>query len=91
VKIVKSEQDRKVAQARDTILHEILLIARTWAAYDHISTVNKCEGVAYSILAMLDGCSIGVPLCYVVTQPDGIAINEYDQLYSQFNRMRKDE
>lgn len=57
-------------ELRDTLLEEVRQIARHWAdpKIDR-DLQGRCNGVAFSILALLDGCNIGIPTIDLVFQP----------------------
>lgn len=57
-------------EIRDVVLEEVRQIARHWAdpKLDR-DLLGRCNGVAFSILALLDGCSIGIPAIDLVIQP----------------------
>jgi hypothetical protein len=65
------------AELRDMFLHEVRTIATYWArlpARDPadgkpMTVEDRCNGVAFSILATLDGSTIGIPGIDLVFQP----------------------
>ena len=47
-------------EVRDKFLRKIKSITDCWSNYEGKSSKERCEGVAFSILALIDGCLI----CY---------------------------
>lgn len=48
-------------EVRDKLLDHVRALARYWAASPDKSPLERCEGVAFSILALLDGSHCGIP------------------------------
>ncbi|MNU27288.1 hypothetical protein D3C71_156740 [compost metagenome] len=65
-------------ELRDKFLHEVRTIAAYWAGLpDHdratgkaMTVRDRCDGVAFSILALLDGTTLDIPGIDLVFQPD---------------------
>lgn len=49
---------------RDELLENIHVLCTYWANLEGITPIKAAEGIAFSILTMLDGCSGGVPNAY---------------------------
>ncbi|NTF18161.1 hypothetical protein G6L37_07060 [Agrobacterium rubi] len=57
-------------ELRDAFLDEVRSIAKSWADPKIDRDIEgRCNGVAFSIMALLDGCSIGIPTIDLVFQP----------------------
>lgn len=56
-------------EVRDKFLRQIKAIANEWSRYENKSNKERCEGVAFSILALIDGCSIGFPAINMLLAP----------------------
>lgn len=87
--------DEKSAELRDELLSHIRNMAAYWAKlpeYDAatdstMTTLDRCEGVAHSILCALDGAAMAIPCRFTLTahvHPDdddqsleGVVIDEY--------------
>lgn len=48
-------------EVKDMFLKKIKSITNYWSNYESKSNKERCEGVAFSILALIDGCSVGFP------------------------------
>ena len=46
-------------EAREMLLDQIRNISEYWSKVDNSSVKDKCDGVAFSILNIFDGCSGG--------------------------------
>ena len=51
---------------RDELIDAIRNIARYWSKQEG-STLDVCDGVAFSILVLLDGCSSAMPCSFDLT------------------------
>lgn len=57
-------------ELRETFLHEVRTIVKIWADPKiERDLKGRCSGVAFSILALLDGCSVDIPSIDLVFQP----------------------
>ncbi len=64
-------------ELRDMFLHEVRIIATYWAGLPErdqrtgevMTTERRCNGVAFSILSLLDGSRLGIPGIDLVFQP----------------------
>lgn len=56
-------------EARDMFLKKIKYITNFWSNYELRSNKEKCEGVAFSILALIDGCSVDFPAINMFLAP----------------------
>lgn len=48
-------------EVKDMFLKKIKSITNYWSNYEAKSNKERCEGVAFSILSLIDGCSIDFP------------------------------
>ena len=48
-------------EVRDKLIEHLKVMVRYWNSVDEIDTLEKLEGMAFSVLSMLDGCSMDVP------------------------------
>ena len=89
--------------ARTIFLENVRVIARYWATTrDGGDVANRCDGVAFSILSLIDGCS-SMPSMDIVLRPhpddmefcksegmdwyvDGMAINDNCLLHEFFHQ-----
>ena len=63
-------------EVRDTLMRRIKSCAKEWASYPDKTPQEIADGVAFSILAILDGCSTGCPGFYLYA-----AVHEDDEKY----------
>lgn len=57
-------------EARETFLEQIKTIVDYWSELEQPKSVkDRCDGVAFSILAMIDGCSVGIPALDISISP----------------------
>jgi len=58
-------------EMRDQFLDAVRRIARFWADLDENKTSmqDRCDGVAFSVLSLMDGCNIGLPPVDLVFRP----------------------
>ena len=56
-------------EAREMLLKHIAALARYWAAQPGKTPLEKCNGLAFSILSTLDGDSIGWPVTDLILCP----------------------
>lgn len=56
-------------EVRDMFLKKIKSITNCWSNYEAKSNKERCEGVAFSILALIDGCSVGFPAINMLLAP----------------------
>ncbi len=57
-------------ELRDSLLEHVRQIAHYWATNAQSGNLaDRCDGVAFSILAMMDGCTIGIPPVDLVFRP----------------------
>lgn len=75
-------------EVRDMLLNQIRALAKYWAKLPDVDPVtgqeqtvqDRCEGVAFSILTMLDGCGMTMPAITLKLDP-----HEEDKEYCQEN------
>lgn len=57
-------------EIRDMIVGHAAHVARYWATLEGPQSVQeRCDGVAFSLLAMLDGCSMNLPRFMLTPDP----------------------
>lgn len=57
-------------EVRNMVLTRMKHLAQYWATSQNAGTVkDRCEGVAFSILTMIDGCASGMPAFDLVARP----------------------
>lgn len=56
-------------EVTDIFLEHLRRTARYWAGLPEQTPLQKCEGVVFSILAMLDGDAMGLPAIDLVLHP----------------------
>lgn len=56
-------------EVRDKFLSKVKSIAAYWAKLPDQTVSEKCDGVAFSILSTLDGCSMDFPACDISLAP----------------------
>lgn len=62
---------KTIAEVRDLFLAQVRETARAWADPSHPKSVQeRCDGVAFSILALLDGSNPNVPGMTLAPHPD---------------------
>lgn len=76
-------------QARELLLTKIWDDIDYWVRVDGSGCRGKMEGLAFSILATLDGCSVGCP-GFAVIQMDGTE-NISGSLHEVFHSYRPEE
>ena len=65
-------------ELREQVLETIRSIAAYWADLPDKSDRERCDGLAFSVLSMFDGCTIGLPSFDIVARP-----HEDDKAYCQ--------
>ena len=65
-------------EVRDKMIEHIHNLCRYWSTLPDKSPREKCDGLAFSILSMLDGCSGGLPGFILVPDP-----HESDESYNK--------
>lgn len=58
-----------VEEARRHVLDHIHGMVQYWATLPDQTAYERCEGLAFSILVMFDGCAAGVPAMDIVLAP----------------------
>jgi len=56
-------------EVRDMFMKKIKSITDCWSRYEAKSNKERCEGVAFSILALIDGCSVDFPAINMLLAP----------------------
>ena len=60
---------KTVEQTREDFLGTVHRIADYWASCSNRTPQQYCDGVAFSILTLLDGCHAGFPATNISVQP----------------------
>ncbi len=58
-----------VEEARENFLNNLKAICRYWSQVEGRTELEKCEGVAFSILNIFDGTSAALPMMDIVLRP----------------------
>jgi hypothetical protein len=69
---MKTEEPRAytVEEAREMFLAKMRAYVKYWAGESRVATVQeKLDGLAFSILNIIDGTSSGLPRCNLTVQP----------------------
>lgn len=91
-------------EIRQQVLAHVKTVVDYWAALPGISVEERCDGVAFSILTMVDGCG-SLPAFTISVDahtedkdlhisegknwyPPGVAINEDCQLHDEYSQMK---
>ena len=56
-------------EIRNEVLDHLRTMSRYWSKLPNKTPRELCDGMAFSFLSMLDGCSIGIPAYNLVTSP----------------------
>ena len=56
-------------EARDEFMHSLAGMAYYWGTLSERSALDKCNGLAFSILAMFDGSNIELPAMNISLSP----------------------
>lgn len=91
-------------EMRDLLIKHFINLARYWAKEPNQSVEQKCEGVVFSILSTLDGCSLDLPGFTIIPSPheddkafyisegrnwfEAVVIND-DSMHEQMHRLAK--
>lgn len=54
---------------RNAFLHQLADAAYYWATLPDKTPLERCSGLAFSVLVMIDGCSMGLPAFDLVARP----------------------
>lgn len=60
---------RTAEDVRHQFMSQIRSAAYEWSAFPDKTTAQRLDGLVHSILAMIDGCSIGTPAFDLVARP----------------------
>ena len=58
-----------VDHARKAVLDNMRMMSNTWAKYPDLTVEERLNGLCFSILAMIDGVSPGIPAIDLVLRP----------------------
>lgn len=61
-------------EARQVFLDHIRHVVGYWASLPDLSDIDKCNGVAFSILTLIDGCN-SMPAMDVVMRPHPVDLD----------------
>lgn len=53
----------------DKFVKHLMVAAREWANYPNKTPLERTEGLVHTMLATIDGCSLGIPALDLVPQP----------------------
>ncbi len=56
-------------EIKDMFIKHVRMIASEWSKYENKTPLERCQGTAFSILAMIDGCQVGFPLVNLSIEP----------------------
>ena len=56
-------------EVRDKILHEIKSLERYWDSLPDKTSAEKLSGLSFSILTMIDGCGMDLPVMDITLRP----------------------
>ena len=56
-------------EVRAEFLSHVHLLANYWATLPYKSAQERCDGLAFSILSMIDGCNAGLPAFEISLSP----------------------
>lgn len=78
-------------EIRQQLIEHIDRMVRYWADLPGDKSIEeRCDGVAFSILAALDGVAAVPPfMLMAVTEDDGVVINEDCELHSEYAEYRR--
>jgi len=60
---------KTVEEVREEFLSHVRMLASYWADLPNKNARAKCEGVAFSILSAIDGCSMSLPAFDMIPHP----------------------
>lgn len=85
-------------EVRQQMVEHIDRMVRYWAELPGLSVEDRCDGVAFSVLTMLDGAGALPPMLLTVCSsgpgdeyPDGLAINADIDLHDAYTAYRRDK
>src|SRR6185503_17275055 len=58
-----------VEEARENFLQNLKAICSYWSQVEGRTELEKCEGVAFSMMNIFDGTSAGLPIMDIVLRP----------------------
>jgi hypothetical protein len=61
--------EKPAGEVKDELLDHIRCVADYWARLPDKTPKERCDGVAFSILTMIDGCSGGMPAFDLLVSP----------------------
>lgn len=56
-------------QLRGQFLNSVRMYSREWASYENKTPLQRCDGLAFSIMALLDGSDVELPAFDLVARP----------------------
>lgn len=60
---------KNAEEVKGELLEYIRMIASEWSRYPDKTPKERCDGTAFSILTMIDGCSAGLPAFDLLVSP----------------------
>jgi hypothetical protein len=89
--MVTTEHDNllaaRAATMQDELMKHLAGIAKYWADIDDKTPLERCNGVVFSILSTIDGCSGWVDAINLVQ--DGVTINDNAMLHEQWRHYER--
>ncbi|MBD3261177.1 MAG: hypothetical protein GF334_05760 [Candidatus Altiarchaeales archaeon] len=64
-------REMTVEECREIFMRQVASIAAYWARVPGRTDLEKCNGVAFSILSMLDGSNVDIPAFDLIPSPHG--------------------
>ncbi len=68
-------------EASERVMNHFAMMSAYWASLPDKTSLERCNGLAFSILSMLDGCSMALPRIELVVRP-----HPDDQSFAQQNK-----
>lgn len=62
-------REKTLAEVREEFLAHVRRMAKYWASQPNSTAQERCDGLAFSILTAIDGCSAGLPAFSLVPHP----------------------
>jgi hypothetical protein len=56
-------------QLREQFLNSVRMYAREWASYKNKTPQQRCDGLAFTLMALLDGTDVDLPAFDLVARP----------------------
>lgn len=85
--------EQAAADVRKQMVEHIDRMVKYWAEQPGLSVEDRCDGVAFSVLTMLDGAT-DVPAMVLVTTSEAgetVIVNETCELHEIYAELRRNE